>query len=668
MLQQRFCLVPDDNPETRMCGIAGIFHDRGTVSAGNVRDMLAAVSHRGPDDRGIACFDTRGRTPDRILSSDLEDRLPDSGDFDLALGHVRLSILDLSAAGHQPMGTQDGKFWITYNGEIFNYPEIKRDLEARGYSFRSATDTEALLYAYREYGESCLERLRGFFSFCVYDAKAKQLFLARDRLGLKPLKYYWDGQRFAFASEIKALLQLQWISRTADLEAIDQYLSYRYIPAPLTGVRNIYKLPPGCCMTLSLRSSKGPDIRRYWLPQFEPKSDVRYDEAREKTAQLLGDAIRIRLLSDVPLGIFLSGGIDSNSVVGLLRRQFNGEIQTFSVGFADSRFDERPYAARVAALYDTHHTELVVEPRPTEDLRKIIWHFDEPFGDPSAIPSYYLSQAAAGHVKVILNGDGGDELFAGYKRYRIHARNRFLDYVPDMARRIPSRLLQRLPFGIDKKRGWGRVSRILESSAGDMIETYPLRFSGFSHSMRKELYKGNTALNASENGWPERIRTLLGKIRVAHAAERLMALDQITYLPEDILAKSDCAGMAHSIENRSPLLDHLFVEWANHLPFEYKTGKKLLKDLLRRELPADILGRKKAGFNPPLAGWMRTSLRPSFEEFVLSENSSLKSLNKHLVREMFDAHQSGMSNLGEPLWLLLVLAVWLDINDISMLK
>jgi asparagine synthase (glutamine-hydrolysing) len=649
-----------------MCGIAGIFNGKGNVSAGEVRNMLAAISHRGPDDRGIGCFNTLGNTGAWIQMPGQEDALPDRG-FDLALGHVRLSILDLSEAGHQPMGTQDGKFWIIYNGEIFNYPGIRTELEARGYTFRSNTDTEALLYAYREYGESCLYRLRGFFAFCIYDADRKRLFLARDRLGLKPLKYYWDGQRFAFASEIKALLRLPWISRTSDLAAIDQYLAYRYIQAPLTGVRNICKLPPGSCMTLSLQQlSKGPEISRYWLPQFEPKLAAPYDETLEKTVELLGEAIRIRLMSDVPLGIFLSGGVDSSALVALLRRQFNGEIRTFTVGFAEDRFDERPYAKKVAALYDTLHTELVVEPKPREDLKRIIWHFDEPFGDPSAIPSYYLSQAAASRVKVILNGDGGDELFAGYKRYRIHARNRFLDLVPDKARSIPEYILRRLPFGVDKKHGWGKILRILESSAGGMIETYPLRFSGLSHAMRKELYKGHPAWSAAENGWPGQVLMLLREMRPSHAAERLMALDQITYLPEDILAKSDYAGMAHNIENRSPLLDHIFVEWVNHLPFAYKTDKRLLRDALRKEIPVEILGRKKGGFNPPLADWMRTVLRPGFEEFVLSGNSSLQSINKPLVREMFDAHQSGRANLCEPLWLLLVLAVWLEINNISL--
>ncbi len=647
-----------------MCGIAGVFHKNSFVSASDAKKMLAAISHRGPDDSGIVCFRTADKNSLWMQPVGNRGLLPEKNGFNLILGHVRLSIIDLSDAGHQPMSTPDKRLWITYNGEIFNFSELKKQLENRNYKFNSSTDTEALLYAYKEYGKSCLEHLRGFFSFCIYDAEKNELFFARDRLGLKPLKYYWDGQCFAFASELKALLQLPWVARDADPFAIDRYLAYRYIPAPLTGIKNIYKLPSGCSMTLSLENpSRGPVVNRYWRPMFEPKTTLSFHNAGEKLIELMGESTRIRLMSDVPLGVFLSGGLDSSCIVSLLRKYFDGEIRTFSVGFADDRFDERPFARTVASRFKTVHTELLAEPKPDEDLRKIIWHFDEPFGDPSAIPSFYLARAASDHVKVILNGDGGDEIFAGYKRYRIHGRNKFLDYMPQPARKTFAFMSGLIPCGADKKHGWGKIGRMLESISGDMVETYPLRFSGLSHKIRKAL-SGNL-WDAEGNGWPEDVLDILKETAAKDRIEKLMALDQITYLPEDILVKSDLAGMAHSIENRAPFLDHIFVGWANLLPLSYKLNKKILKDAMRNELPENILNRKKTGFNPPLAAWMRTILKPGLEEYLLSENSPLNPLGTRLQKQMFDIHQSGKSNLSEPLWILLSLAVWLEINNVK---
>ncbi len=626
--------------------------------------MLGSLRHRGPDDSGMVSFKSA-----QFLSGFSGDKDLNPVESDLVLGHVRLSIIDLSSAGHQPMSIPEGDLWITYNGEVFNYRELRAALEGRGCVFRSNTDTEALLYAYKEYGEACLERLRGFFAFCIYDAPKKKLFLARDRLGLKPLKYYWDGRRFAFASELKAILSLPWVGRQADAKAIDQYLAYRYVLPPLTGIKNIFKLPAGCSLTLSLENpSGGPVVQRYWQARFEPKTELAYAQAKEKTMELLEEAIRIRLVSDVPLGVFLSGGIDSSVIVALLRRHFSGGIKTFSVGFSDAKFDERPFARMVSERYGTEHTEFLVELKPKEDLKRIVWHFDEPFGDPSMVPSFYLSREAASHVKAILNGDGGDEVFAGYKRYFIHRRNWPLDHLPRFVHRSSALISEKLPAGVDKKSGWGRVDRILESVSGDSVNTYPLRFTGFSHKARLSLYK-DASWFAAENGWPDEILKLLHESRPSNLIERLMAIDQMTNLPEDILMKSDMAGMAHSLENRSPFLDHRFVEWTNRLPISFKTGrlgKRLLRDAMRDELPPEILNRKKAGFNPPLAAWMRTVLKEDLERYLLSESSPLTPFNKTAMKEMIEAHLSGKANLSEPLWSLLVLAVWVEINNVRL--
>lgn len=652
-----------------MCGIAGIFNRKGFINPVDMKNMLNAIRHRGPDDYGMVCFQSKKQTYHSLTTVNENVLLP-SENFDLVLGHVRLSIIDLSTAGHQPMGTSDISTWITFNGEIFNYKQIRSQLENLGYTFQSKTDTEVLLYAYKEYGESCLEKLRGFFAFCIYDMDKKKLFMARDRLGLKPLKYYWDGASFAFASELKALLQLPWIAREADPIAIDQYLSLRYVLPPLTGIKDIKKLPAGCSLTIALNNpNKGPIISRYWLPKFKPKTNLSYNEAVEQSGKLLEESINIRLMADVPLGIFLSGGIDSSTIVALLRNSFGGEIHTISVGFLDKQFDERHYARMVAELYGTNHAELVVDLSPGEDLQKIVWHFDEPFGDPSAIPSFYLAKAASNHVKVILSGDGGDELLAGYKRYSIHNRNRFLDYLPTNFYRWAKNISKKLPFSVDKKHGWGKITRLAESISGNMVETYPLRFSGFSPKIRKALYGNNSLWNAVENIWTDEILKLLHQTQSYEPLERLMALDQLTYLPEDILVKSDLAGMAYGMEVRTPFLDYIFVDWINRLPLSYKNSKqskRLLRDMMKDKLPQKILERKKTGFNPPLGEWIKTAFMEDLKLYLFSDSSPLRHFQSNVIKKMFDTHMSGKANLGEPLWLLLVLAVWLEQYNIEL--
>jgi asparagine synthase (glutamine-hydrolysing) len=641
-----------------MCGIAGIFNYKDSINPEYMGKMLDAIKHRGPDDSGIECFNTKNKKSN-----------PQLNDSNLILGHVRLSIIDLSSAGHQPMANSDKSIWTVYNGEIFNYPELRKELEKLGYIFKSNTDTEVLLYMYQEFGESCLEKLRGFFAFCIFDINRNKLFLARDRLGLKPLKYYWDGKIFAFASELKALLQLPWITKEADPAAIDQFLALRYVIAPLTGVKNIKKIPPGCSLVIDLcNPEKQISVNRYWLPKFEPKTVQTYKEILRRTEELLEESIRIRMMSDVPLGIFLSGGIDSSAIVALLRKNFSGKIHTFSVGFSDKKFDERRYAKTVAELYETNHTELVVEPDLKNDLQKIVWHFDEPFADPSAIPSFYLSKAAAQYVKVILCGEGGDELFAGYKRYFIHNRNRFLDYLPHSLFNLAKNISKKLPFSIDKKHGWGKIGRILESVSGDTVKTYPLRFSGLSHRIREKLYEGSNFYKASENEWSDDMIEILHQTQAAPAMEKLMALDQITSLPEDMLAKTDLAGMAHGMEARAPFLDYVFVDWVNSIPLSLKadkTPKSLLKDILSDKLPAGILKRKKAGFTPPMAEWMRTRLKDDLKQYLFSNNSPIKEFQNDMIKNMFNMHMSEKANFGEILWLFLSLAVWLEINNIK---
>ena len=385
-----------------MCGIVGVLSKSHSFNKSQVRGMLNKISHRGPDDEGVVAISTK--------NNKVKDSLAD-----LYLGHRRLSILDLSSLGHQPMPTTDKKLWITYNGEIFNFIEIRNILINKGYKFISNTDTEVVLNAYREYGRDCLKMFRGFFAFCIYDFEKKELFLARDRLGSKPLRYYFDGNLFSFSSEIKALLEIESIDKSLDYFSISQYLSLKYIPAPNTIFKSIKKLPAGSYLVFDIRKNNFV-INKYWEPEFEPKVDISYDEAKQKTQEILKDSVNIRMISDVPVGVLLSGGVDSSSIVASLSEQ-TSQINTFSVGFSDSKFDERSFSRRIAKQFNTNHHEFVVEPDLNLDLEKIICNFDEPFADSSQVPTYLLCKAAKKEVTVALSGDAGDEIFGGYNRY-----------------------------------------------------------------------------------------------------------------------------------------------------------------------------------------------------------------------------------------------------------
>lgn len=646
-----------------MCGIIGIF-SKNYINSLYAEKMLSLLRHRGPDNLGIVYFQTEKRRY-YLINKSIE-KVSQLEKIDFILGHARLSIIDLTDLANQPMTDEENKLWIVYNGEIFNYKELRKNLEKLGYYFKSNSDTEVLLYAYKEYRESCLEKLRGFFAFCIYDLENNKIFMARDRIGKKPLKYYWDENHFCFASEIKSLLQLPWIKKQINMEAIKQYFSLRYILSPFTIIDGIRKLPAGCFITFSLdMPQKEPIITRYYFPTFQPKTKISYKKYKDQTFNLLRDSIECRLISDVPLGLFLSGGIDSTTLLAILSLSIpDYNINTMTVGFSDYNYDERHYARVVANFFNTNHTEINVELNPEKDLKKIIWHFDEPFGDPSAIPTFYLTKIASQYWKVAITGDGGDELFGGYKRYYIHYRNRFLNYLPfRLFYKKANIFSKKIPFSWDKKHGWGKILRFLESISGNLINTYPLRFSGFSSRMQEILY--NAKLSYNESIWTKDILELLKKTNASSSMEILMALDQITYLPEDILVKSDLGGMAHGLEIRCPFLDHLFVEWINLSPLSYKLNKKILRDILKDKIPIEILKRKKAGFNPPIGKWIKTILKQDLDFYLLSNESPFKILKKEEIKKMINLHFSEKINLGEPLWLLLVLAIWLKNYNIE---
>jgi asparagine synthase (glutamine-hydrolysing) len=633
-----------------MCGIVGVFSNKTSFDKAKVREMLNSIAHRGPDDSGIVAIDTNTNQVG-------EDR------SNLLFGHRRLSILDLSSLGHQPMATKDKKIWITYNGEIFNFIEIRENLRKKGYGFTSNTDTEVILYAYKEYGHDCIKMFRGFFAFCIYDFNKQELFLARDRLGSKPLKYFFDGQTLAFSSEIQALLKLGVSDKEIDYQSVSQFLSLKYVPAPRTIFKDIKKLPAGNFMIFNLDSKK-LTIEQYWQPEFEPKIDISYSDAKYKTKELLKDAINIRMISDVPVGVFLSGGIDSSAIVALLAEQPSQQINTFSVGFSNSKFDERPYAQRIAKKFNTNHTEFLVEPNLKSDLEKIVTNYDEPFADPSMIPTYYLSKEVSSHVKVVLGGDGADEMLSGYKRYAIQRRNSFLNYLPNWYKSSNKSLLKYIPSVFDKNTGWGKVSRLLESLSGDMVDTYYLRLSGFSKKQKYDLF-GQDAYQINQEIWGKDVYDYFSTHLNLSNIDRLMAVDQITHLPEYILAKSDISGMANGLEVRTPFIDVKVVEWINKLDSSFKNkdySKRILKDILRESgVDQDIVHRKKAGFTPPLRQWMKDS-DSVLQHYLLSKDSTLNFLDANYLRQIYNDNLSTDYSMSNNLFTLLVLGVWLEKN------
>ena len=610
--------------------------------------MLNKISHRGPDDEGVVAIST------------IDNNVKESS-ADLYLGHRRLSILDLSSLGHQPMSSSDKQVWITYNGEIFNYIEIRDTLIKKGYKFKSNSDTEVVLYAYCEYGRDCLKMFRGFFAFCIYDFKNQELFLARDRLGSKPLKYYFDNKLFSFSSEIKALLEIDSIDKSVDYSSISKYLSLSYIPSPNTIYKNIKKLPAGSFLVFNI-SKNNFYIEKYWEPTFEPKIDISYEEAKEKTRKIFKDSVNMRMISDVPVGVLLSGGVDSSSIVAALAHH-SSKINTFSVGFADSKFDERKFSRRIADQFGTNHNELIVEPNLHSDLDKIIGNYDEPFADPSIIPSYYLSKEVSNHVKVALGGDGADEIFAGYRRYSIHNRNFFTNFLPEWLKKLNLLMLNNIPIRINKKSGLGKLSRVTESMSGDLIDTYYLRFSGFSKHLKYGLFDDVSELHSSV--WNEDIDQYFNKNKSISNLDKMLAVDQISHLPEYILTKSDISGMVNGLEIRAPFIDVDFIDWSNKLQNSYKKGnysKRILKDILSDEgVPNDLVYRKKAGFTPPLRRWLKDS-----DELIkfhfFSDMSSLKFLNKDFLGQLYNFNIKTNYSASNQVFILLCLGIWLDQN------
>lgn len=626
-----------------MCGICGIYNTNGRPPDELLlRRMNSVLFHRGPDGEGFYL------------------------DPHIGLAHRRLSIIDLEA-GKQPMGNEDGLIQVVFNGEIYNFLELRKLLEAKGHVFRTRSDTESIVHGYEEWGEGVVEKLRGMFAIAIWDGRNRKLVLARDRIGKKPLYYYLDSGRLLFASELKSLLKDKSVPRDIDLQALDAYLSFGYVPSPHTIFKKIRKLPPA---HIAVLSSAGFSLRPYWHLDMESTGDCNNEETViEELRQRFDEAVRIRLISDVPLGAFLSGGVDSSAVVATMAVLDDHPVKTASIGFSDERFDELVYARAIARQYGTDHTEFVVEPDALAVLDNIVWHFDEPFADASAIPTYYVSQMARKKVTVALSGDGGDESLAGYiERYYLNCtEDRIRKKIPSLVRRSLLGPVARVYPKADFLPRPLRLKNFLTNLSLSFEQAYYRDMSFyFTPEMKKRLYKPWLAAAVEEFDAFEFLGKHFRANNNSDVTSRVQYVDIKTYLPEDILVKVDRMSMAHSLEIRSPLLDHTLLEFLGRLPSSVKlrgrTSKYIFKRAMEDRLPHDILYRKKQGFSIPLASWLRGSLQKPARESLFPANGIVNDYfeTKYLDR-LWKQHQAKVRDVAYPLWGLIMLQRWWEI-------
>jgi asparagine synthase (glutamine-hydrolysing) len=623
-----------------MCGISGIvYHNQNrSVSLDDLKAMCNTLVHRGPDDEGFFVDQNAG------------------------LGMRRLKVIDL-ATGHQPISNEDGRLWIIFNGEIYNFPELRKELEKKGHKFSTNTDTEAIIHAYEEYGEDCVTKLNGMFAFAIWDRCDRKMVLARDRLGVKPLYYYLDGHCLVFGSELKAILAYREIPRAIDLEALDSFLTFEYIPAPLSIFRGIKKLLPG--HTLTLQDGK-VSTRRYWNLRFN-RMEGREENLGEALYSLLKDAVRIRLISDVPLGAFLSGGIDSSTVVCMMSEVMSEPVKTFSIGFDDPSYNELRYARLVAQHFGTDHHELVIQPNVVDLVESLVSYLDEPLADVSIFPTYLVSQLARQKVTVALSGDGGDELFAGYEWY-------IADKIERYYRKLPSSVRSQLiPWAVNRippssrKKGWiNKLKRFVEGAMlPDSLQHF--RWNTFvTGGEKSRLYSEELKRVVGDQEAHSRLTDYLRESKEADPLWQQQFADIKTYLTDDILMKVDRMSMANSLEARSPYLDYRVVEFAAGLPSSLKLNgfktKYLLKRCMAGKLPRAILNRGKEGFSIPMKNWLRQELRPMMEEVLSPERIKKEGLfNPSYVAKLKSDHLKGIANHSHQLWSLMVFEIWRDL-------
>jgi len=618
-----------------MCGIAGIASsDRAhRIEESEVHRMCQAIVHRGPDDEGIFVKQNTG------------------------LGMRRLSIIDL-VGGHQPIFNEDRSVWIVFNGEIYNFIHLRRELESSGHRFSTNSDTEVIVHLYEEMGSECVQKLRGMFAFALYDERRRKLLIARDRLGKKPLHYAQVNERLLFGSEIKSILAVAPELTEVKHSAILQYLYFGYILDPDTAFKNIQKLPPGHLLEFENNQVR---IRKYWdLPHYstlEPRSE---EECLEELEQRLAEAVKIRLISDVPLGALLSGGTDSSTVVALMARASSKPVKTFSIGFKHADFNEAQYARLVAQRFATEHHELILDPEVVNTVETLTSSLEEPFGDSSLLPTYYISCLARQHVTVALSGDGGDEIFAGYDRYAVQSRREVFERVPGWAWKwYREQVFPRIPKSIHGRRFSYNVSLRWRERYVDELSFVP----AFERDM--PLLSDDFREMVRSGGDPQQLMlSYFGDKRAPDPLSQLLYLDTKTYLAGDILTKVDRMSMATSLEVRVPLLDHEVVEWVTALSPQWKMRGKQQKYILRKlaerlGVPREVLQRPKQGFALPLVHWMRNELKDLIQTVLLDPKTLQRGyFNPNAVKQILNEHFRGRRNQSGPIWRLLMLELW----------
>lgn len=615
-----------------MCGIAGVATESGCRpdDPQRVAGMLRCLAHRGPDDQH------------------------EEADGLAVIGSRRLSIIDLDT-GRQPLTNEDGTIVVSQNGEIYSYVELRDELRKRGHTFRTQSDTEVIAHAYEEYGDDFVDHLRGMFAIAIWDRGRRRLVLARDRLGKKPIYWHLANGRLTYGSELKAVLAAHDGPRIVDGTSLALYLQYQYVPAPRSMLVGINKLPPASILTWDGGEAV---VRRYWTLAYQPKSTRSDDEDRERCEELIREAVRLRLRSDVPVGVFLSGGMDSSVVTAMMAGLSDRPVRTFSIGFDERAFDELPYARAVARHFGTDHTEEVVTLDAMRLLPALATHFDEPFGDSSAIPTMQVAHLAAAQLKVVLTGDGGDEAFGGYLRYRFQSAMGALSRVPRPlqhllaagAQSFLSRTMAR-PLLRRRTESWRRLIDLGPN------ERYVALMSLHDQAERDALLGRHVPtdhyLIEALTGDPDAV-----------GLDRLLRADTLTYLPEDLLVKVDRATMARSLEARSPLLDHVLVEFAATLPVDRKVRRReskwILRQVARSLMPAEMVDRPKKGFGVPIATWFKGALGDHYRQVVLAGDSrSRDHLDTNVAARLLAEHQSGLRDHSHRLWVLLVFELWL---------
>ena len=620
-----------------MCGIAGFVDRWDSGQARPVEEraaildsMCRIIEHRGPDDQGVTL------------------------DRGVALGMRRLSIIDL-AGGHQPISGEDGSVSIVYNGEIYNFHELKDRLEAAGHKFKTHCDTETVLHGYEEFGPDCLKDLRGMFAFAIWDAKKQVLFIARDRAGKKPLYYsVTRGGSLIFGSELKVLLQHPDVEREIDPKALDAYFTLGYIPDPYSIFKNVKKLPPGHYLTFS---EGRLDVKQYWDFNFNPSESLREEDYLEELRFLLDESVRLRLISDVPLGAFLSGGIDSSTIVGLMARHSAQPVKTFSIGFHEDSYNELKYARMTAQKFGTDHHEFFVTPEICSVVDELAWFMDEPFADQATIPNYVVSKLAREHVKVVLSGDGGDELFAGYTRYIVAQNRASFDLIPKTLRQGLGPLSKNLPHGTKGRNYLFNISL-------DPVSRYLDSVSTFTSLNRESLYTRDFRDLVGTEGYVSSLfRDLSARVTTGEPLDRLLYIDSKTYLPGDILAKVDRTSMAVSLEARAPLLDHKLIEFVGQMPAKLKLSglesKHLLKKAVADLVPHEILNRPKQGFGVPIQDWINRQLRSRIRESLTEPRSQQRGyVEPGYINVLLNEHERGRRDHSDGLWALFMLELW----------